>query len=1155
MLERHEVTFCQPLFCKIPYICKKLMKHRFPIFTSVVAILLLVYGCQKEFHRFDNTFTLTVSVDSDAKTTLGPNESGVRKVFWENGDRICCNGTVSLPLSGLDAPVQSTSFKFGNVLDTPLRLTSPSTLWKNGTTITLPSEADSLSLPMVGYSTSKTNISLKGATAIAKLSVTGSGKISYVELSSDVQLCGDFSCDFATGELTPVDASKNTVRLNVNADLPIEIFIPVPAGEYLLNVKVVDNHGRHMDKTTTAKKTFVRGTVHAFPPFEYVPAGLIPGGPFKHTSAYWEVNSTVAANALSSWSSRNKFYATDLDGASKAYIKSFSVSESSQLKRIKSGNNIAASNLGTGDGFEFTYPSVNLKAGSSVDFMAGFFTNSLYAPKYWLFEYYEDGTWKTVEKDLRSAKEDPSLKYSFYIKYFNDSQYTHVQQNFTLEKDLVGDLKMRCRAVGPYNGSGSTLKPNSSAAVGFVNSMFRACVIDIWENCPAKDSKNILCLGNSFTYCFNAAFILNEIIRSQGHEVSMNCFVKGGQYFSNHLVLEMAQEEVKAGGYDYAILQDQSGQHARYYTDITANESVLTYTTQLIEQIKKYSPSMQPIVENTWSFKGSSNYEGYGSDNAFTTALKNGALLISDRADTWMSPICEAFRIATENGINLFHTDDKHQNRNGAYLKSCVNYLLIYGEPFDANVPDCLVDKSTAATLRSIAEAVVLENIEKYRHPDSSGITPGGGGVDPKPFVPGENGIATAEQLLSFAYQFNTGGDISSYCNAAGEVALLGNIDLDYAVWSPAGSSSGVSLSYNTTNKPSHPFKGTFNGNNFTIKGLRLDILDNATNVTGLFGATQDATIKNLNIEGVKLNFTSTGISSNNISIGTITGYGYNTSISNVHIKGLEFGGTATSTASRHVSLGGIAGTMISMGSGYTSSVENCTVEGNFTNDIGEQYSNNGTVNIAGIVGTTSSKSTGITLVKGCTNNADMNVRTHRAAGIVAMGFTVHIEDCVNNGNITSAYSKNKASSTTVTGVRHGGILAYCSTTTTNDSHIRNCINHGTMKTNEPGSAIGGVAGLIRCFTVENCHNDGDVAGPVPNESGGPYRGLLVGAITSADNPTVFRDCSFKGNIGEAMDGSDAMAATAENYLSLGVTISSGVSCPSWTAANVKFMK
>jgi hypothetical protein len=45
----------------------------------------------------------------------------------------------------------------------------------------------------------------------------------------------------------------------------------------------------------------------------------------------------------------------------------------------------------------------------------------------------------------------------------------------------------------------------------------------------------------------------------------------------------------------------------------------------------------------------------------------------------------------------------------GSYLKSCVNYLVLFGEPFGDNPADCLQDKETAQYLRDVAERVVLK--------------------------------------------------------------------------------------------------------------------------------------------------------------------------------------------------------------------------------------------------------------------------------------------------------------------------------------------------------------------------------------------------------------------------------------------------------------
>lgn len=877
------------------------------------------------------------------------------------------------------------------------------------------------------------------------------------------------------------------------------------------------------------------------------------------TTAKWEINNSGVSAGTSKWTGSNMVMATGGSAANKAYF-SLEAGGTTKPQAVVYDNKYCAVNLNTNDAIVFTQPNTTLAAGSTVDFMLTIWTPSTAAPKYWICEIYDGGEWKAVEEDLKTATENSQLKYSFYIKYFSSACYTTFVQNFTTTKDIRnGDLKVRCRVVGNYNNAGGTLSPSSSAYVGIMKQYYQGAAFNSYQGIPVKDTKKVLVLGNSFTYYYSAPFILKEIARSQGHEMRMRANIKGSQYFRNHSSLELSQLAVKEGGYDFAILQDQSGQHALYYSNVTTNAAVLNETKTLVDQIKSYSPAVNPIVENTWAFLGSSSYEGYGSMETFDKALQGGALLICDALDVWMSPVGIAFQKARAAGItDLYHTDNKHPNRNGAYLKACVNYLLMYGEKFDANVPDCLVSASTAKKLRDIAEEVVLGNEATYRNPDASKVVPGegigegggtsgGGELDPDAVVPGENGIKTADQLISFAYVFNNGGDISSYKNADGEVALLDDIDLGGALWTPVGTSTGVALAYNASAIPSYPFKDKFNGNGHTVSNFRLAISDNQTNVTGFFGAANGATIKNFTLKDVSVSFNSTGISSNNVAMGTVLGYCYNSVVENVNVTA-EFTGTATSTSDRSVAIGGIVGTATATSS-HASKIQNCTFSGSMTNDIGTKYSNSNTASISGIVGIVTNKGS-LVLIKGCTNKATINVKSHRAAGIVSAGFYTNIEDCVNEGDITCNYSASRSG--TLTGVRMGGIMAYCSHTSTNSSYIKNCVNSGNITTTQAGSAAGGIVGLMRTYTVTGSTNTGNVIGPVGDSC---YRGLLVGAITNATDPSTITDCYLCGKVGTKADGSDLEAATAENYLNpgIGITIASDANCPSWNATNVHF--
>lgn len=866
----------------------------------------------------------------------------------------------------------------------------------------------------------------------------------------------------------------------------------------------------------------------------------LPADP-KLAWASWLITTSDASSATGSWTNDNKFFALSGEGKGKAFISTSTTAASSSAARGVNSNRIGVNGLGEGDCIEFTLPSQTLAAGSTVDFMVNLMATSNGVPKYWIFEYEKDGVWVPEETKLK-ATEDPSLSYSFYIKYFSAYQYTTFTTSFSIDKDIKdAAVKMRIRAVGKVNGSGGTLSADTSAWVCFLNSTWIGARITTCQGIPAKDSKSILVLGNSFTYYHSTNFQLMELARSQGHALKMTAHIKGSQSFSNHLSLERSTAAINCGPFDYALLQDQSVQHSNYYQDPTKNTEVVTNTKSLLTKIKAVSPSVQPIIENTWAFMGSDNYNGFGSYEAFDKALEGGALLVTSECNTWMSPIRLAFEKARAKNIaNLYHTDNKHPGTTGSYLKACVNYLLIYGEPFDSHASDCNLTSSLAAQLRSIAEETVLGTIQGWRNPDASGVVPGNGGNGGDTPVEGETlTISTADELIAFAQKVN-GGDESAV-NA--KVALGADITLPSTAWTPIGSVTGVG--YSSIATPTVAFKGTFDGKGHSINGLVLSVKSNDVTCMGFFGATDGATIRNLSFNEATMDFTSSGISSGNISIGTVAGYAYDTVIEDVDVTA-SFTGAATSTAARHVAVGGIAGT-VAASDASASSVTRCTFSGSITSDIGSKYSNSSSAVVSGIVASVPNTSSCKTvLIKDCVNKATINTKSHRAAGIIGNAFHVHVEGCVNEGDITCNQSSSAASGS-VAGTRMGGILAYCSSTSTNDFYLQDCVNKGTVSTSSADSACGGIAGLIRTFTLTGCKNSGNVFAP----AGG--RGLMVGRNTSSDVPSTYTNCAIRGKVGDA-DGSNAVEATADNYLSLGITFGDGVTCPSWNAENIKFL-
>ena len=91
---------------------------------------------------------------------------------------------------------------------------------------------------------------------------------------------------------------------------------------------------------------------------------------------------------------------------------------------------------------------------------------------------------------------------------------------------------------------------------------------------------------------------------------------------------------------------------------------------------------------------------------------------------------------------------------------------------------------------------------------------------------------------------------------------LIDNVDLGNNEWTPIG---------NSTN----PFKGTFDGNEKTVKNL---VIYGNNDYVGLFGFTTDGTIKNLKIENAKV--------SGRVGVGVVAGSPYTSSYEDITVKG-----------------------------------------------------------------------------------------------------------------------------------------------------------------------------------------------------------------------------------------------------------------------------
>ena len=218
----------------------------------------------------------------------------------------------------------------------------------------------------------------------------------------------------------------------------------------------------------------------------------------------------------------------------------------------------------------------------------------------------------------------------------------------------------------------------------------------------------------------------------------------------------------------------------------------------------------------------------------------------------------------------------------------------------------------------------------------------------------------------------------------------------------------GIGVYDNTVNADA--FEGTFDGAGFTVSGVTFASSETGNNYRGFFNQINNATVKNLKIEG--------------------NGFG-------ADVPAGEYG------------------CALIVGCANNSTIENCVASGTIAS---------GTHNVGGIA----VRIKGTTL-RNCTNEANITGSYTKVGGIAVLsqdkGTTSLIENCVNKGALTVAGNAGKAG-------RDGlaGIIAYAAAEAAGQLTLKNCSNTGVLVKGEgahPSARVGQIVGwAYSAFTV-----------------------------------------------------------------------------------------
>ena len=233
----------------------------------------------------------------------------------------------------------------------------------------------------------------------------------------------------------------------------------------------------------------------------------------------------------------------------------------------------------------------------------------------------------------------------------------------------------------------------------------------------SQQKKEVLFIGNSYTYVNNLPDLVKQIALSFGDSLIHDSSTPGGANFNTHTNNTQTLAKINQQQWDYVVLQAQSQEPSLSPGYVNAN--VYPAVQTLINIIAQSSLCIEPMFFMTWGRKygDASNCVPWPPVCTYLGMQEQLRLRYLDFAfinNASCAPVGMAWKqsIAQDSTLNLFSPDNSHPSIYGSYLAACTFYTSIFkksasGSSFWPNG----IDSITAYNLQQIASSTVLDSL------------------------------------------------------------------------------------------------------------------------------------------------------------------------------------------------------------------------------------------------------------------------------------------------------------------------------------------------------------------------------------------------------------------------------------------------------------
>ncbi|MDC0201939.1 PKD domain-containing protein [Flavobacteriales bacterium] len=233
----------------------------------------------------------------------------------------------------------------------------------------------------------------------------------------------------------------------------------------------------------------------------------------------------------------------------------------------------------------------------------------------------------------------------------------------------------------------------------------------------SQQTKEVLFLGNSYTYVNDLPNMVKQIALSFGDTLNYDQNTPGGATLQMHSTNTQTLSKIPQKEWDNVVIQCQSQEPS--FSPTQVSNDVYPYAQILIDSIESNSLCTEPMFFMTWGRKYGDQqncqfYPPICTYNGMQQRLRQSYLQMSINHNASCAPVGMVWKesIEQDSTLNLYSSDNSHPSLEGSYLSACTFYASIFkNSPIGTTYIPNGMDTATSSFLQTIASNTVLDSL------------------------------------------------------------------------------------------------------------------------------------------------------------------------------------------------------------------------------------------------------------------------------------------------------------------------------------------------------------------------------------------------------------------------------------------------------------